>query len=76
MNSTPQLTPEVIAGLTADTSPYLSCNDCFARLDVYVERRIQDPRYDDPAMSAHLTGCSACAEEADTLLGLLALDGG
>ena len=70
------LSPQSIAGLLADTSPYLSCNDCFARLDQYVERRIQDPHYQDPGMRAHLTGCGACAEEAETLLELLAQDAG
>ena len=70
------LSPQTIAGLLADTSPYLSCDDCFTRLDEYVERRVQDPQYEDPAMRAHITGCGACAEEAATLLELLAQDAG
>jgi hypothetical protein len=68
------LNAETITSLLADTSPYLSCDDCFARLDEYVERRIDDPGYDDPAMRAHLTGCGACAEEAETLTELLSAD--
>jgi hypothetical protein len=68
------LSPEVIASLLADTSPYLSCDDCFARIDEYVERRVADPRYEDPAMDAHLAGCGACAEEAATLEELLTQD--
>ncbi|HEY0643896.1 MAG TPA: hypothetical protein VGD39_10790 [Nocardioides sp.] len=62
---------ETIASLLADTSPYLSCDDCFAQMDVYVERRRADPQLSDPAMEAHLAGCGACAEEAATLEELL-----
>jgi hypothetical protein len=73
---TPALPAETIANLLADTTPYLSCDDCFSRLDEYVERRARDPQYEDPAMRAHLTGCGACAEEADALLDLLSQDAG
>ena len=65
------LSAETIASLLADTSPYLSCDDCFAQLDVYVERRRADAQFEDPAMVAHLAGCGACAEEAATLQELL-----
>jgi hypothetical protein len=68
------LSVETITSLLADTSPYLSCDDCFAQLDKYVERRIADPHHEDPAMKAHLTGCSACAEEAEALRDLLSHD--
>ncbi|ABL84139.1 MULTISPECIES: hypothetical protein [unclassified Nocardioides] len=70
------LGPETIARLLADTSPYLSCDDCFAQLDEYVERRFADPQHHDPALEAHLRGCGACAEEAEALLDLLAADAG
>ena len=70
------LTAETIASLLADTSPYLSCDDCFARIDQYVERRVADPHYEDPAMESHLAGCGACAEEAATLHELLSRDSG
>jgi hypothetical protein len=65
------LSAENIRSLLADTSPYLSCDDCFARLDEYVERTLADPRHQDAAMQAHLAGCGACAEEAETLRELL-----
>ena len=65
---------ETIASLLIDTSPYLSCDDCFAEIDKYVERRLADPHHDDPAMEAHLAGCGACAEEAETLRELLLQD--
>jgi hypothetical protein len=72
MNSSiPTLTPAAVAGLLADTTPYLSCDDCFDRLDVHAERQLADPGYVDPAMRAHLAGCGACSEEAEALLDLL-----
>ncbi len=70
------LSPETIDALLAETTPYLSCDDCFARLDHYVERRVEDPHFDDPAMRVHLAGCGACAEEAETLRELLEQDAG
>lgn len=72
----PALTAETIRSLLVDTSPYLSCDDCFARVDEYVERTLADPRFQDAAMEAHLTGCGACAEEAETLRELLGPDAG
>ena len=46
------------------------------RIDQYVERRLGDPHYEDPAMKAHLSGCGACADEADSLRELLSHDAG
>lgn len=54
-----------------DARPYLSCDDCFARMDEYVEQLARNPDHDDPPMRAHLRGCGACAEEADALTELL-----
>jgi hypothetical protein len=65
------LSAETISSLLADTSPYLSCDDCFAQLDEYIERTLADPHHQDAVMQAHLTGCGACAEEAETLRELL-----
>lgn len=73
---TRRLGDQTIRSLLADTSPYLSCDDCFDQLDEYVERRLADPHHDDPAMAAHLAGCGACAEEAATLRELLTQDVG
>lgn len=70
------LRAETITSLLADTSPYLSCDDCFAQIDEYVERRLADSNFEDPAMKAHLAGCGACAEEAETLRELLSPDAG
>lgn len=67
----PALTPAVVAALLADTEPYLSCDDCFTRLDTWAERRLTDGGHRDDAMETHLAGCGACADEAAALLDLL-----
>jgi hypothetical protein len=69
-----RLTPELVLRFTVDSEPWLSCDDCFARVDKYVHRLLADPDYESPAMSAHLRGCGACAEETATLLELAARD--
>ena len=61
------LSPDVIARLLTDTDPYLSCDECFARIDEFVEQRLADPSYRDVPMDVHLAGCAVCAEEAETL---------
>jgi hypothetical protein len=71
---TPRLPDDVVARLITDTSPYLSCDECFDRLDEYVETRFRDPQHTDATMQTHLHGCSGCQEEAETLLELVALD--
>jgi hypothetical protein len=58
--------------LVVDTSPWLSCDDCFARMDTYAEAMVRDPTYSDHAMRTHLRGCGACNEEAQSLIALIA----
>ena len=62
---------DAVTSLLADTDPYLSCDACFERLDEYVERLVRDPDHHDEAMRTHLRACTACADEADSLLGLI-----
>jgi hypothetical protein len=66
--------------LTTDPGPWLSCDDCFRLVDRYVEALLVDgaqPVHPElAAMPAHLAGCSACSEEAATLLLLAAADPG
>jgi hypothetical protein len=64
----------LIDRLLGPSSPELSCEDCFELLDVYVEREIAgaDPDARVPGMKEHLQGCSACAEEHESLRDLLA----
>ncbi len=71
-----RLTSDAIGRFTVDAEPWLSCDDCFAHADEYVDRLLADPDYDSPAMTAHLRGCGACAEETATLLELAARDAG
>ena len=65
------ITRKVLYGLTQDTEPWLSCDDCFALLDEYVENSLADPDYVHVAMATHLEACPACAEEAESLDALL-----
>lgn len=68
-----QLTPGTARRLTLSTEPWLSCEDCFELMDVYVETVLADPDTTElPEMDVHLAGCAACAEEALSLLLLVA----
>jgi hypothetical protein len=40
-----------VDALVLDTTPWLSCEDCFERMDSYVEALRRDPGYVDQAMS-------------------------
>ena len=66
--------------LTTDPGPWLSCDDCFRLVDRYVDALLSGAAEPTPselaAMPAHLSGCSACAEEAATLLLFAATDEG
>jgi hypothetical protein len=62
----------VVATLTADTVPYLSCDECFDRIDTYVEQVAANPEHRDVAMQKHLRACGVCADEATALTELLA----
>jgi len=70
------LGPREVEQLTLDTEPWLSCDDCFALVDQYVEALLTGDLIAAPAMRAHLRGCPACAEEADTLAHLVAEETG
>ena len=60
-----------VAALLVDTTPYLSCDECFDRMDTHVGAAVADPGHHDVAMDRHLAGCGACAEEAHSLIALL-----
>lgn len=74
------LPPEAVRRLTTDPGPWLSCDDCFRLVDRYVDALLTtgtEPTSPElAAMPAHLAGCSACSEEATTLLLLVATDEG
>ena len=78
MTSTPRpLTPDDVQALTLPTEPWLSCEDCFALADRYAEALVEDPGTAQlPEMLVHLRACAACAEEAESLVRLVATDVG
>ena len=53
--------------------PDIGCDECFERLDEYVELELAGANADAaiPGMRAHLEGCPACGEERDSLRALL-----
>jgi len=68
----------LLAGLLGPPGPEVTCEECFANLDVYVEHELAGDAADAlvPGMRAHLEGCPACAEEHDSLRELIASDTG
>ena len=68
---TPPLDPRAVDALLLDTTPWLSCEECFERMDTHVEAMLRDDPHRDVAMDRHLEGCGACDEEARSLLALL-----
>ena len=65
-------TDPVLGRLLGPAEPETSCDECFARLDAYVERDLRsgDAERAMPALAAHLRGCSACAEDHASLRAL------
>ena len=73
-----QLDERTAGRFLVDTTPWLSCDGCFEAMDTYAEAVVRgttddDGRCDNAAMQAHVRGCSACAEELDSLVALLQL---
>lgn len=76
-HSEKQTPEELLARVLGPGAPELSCEQCFAQLDRYVELALADDRADEqvPGMRAHLDGCPACAEDFRSLRDLVAVDG-
>lgn len=72
MTATPHLDERTALRFLVDTTPWLSCDGCFAAMDAYAEAVVEG-RANDPAMAAHVRGCAACADELDSLVALLQL---
>jgi hypothetical protein len=59
--------------LLGPDGPEITCEECFDRLDEYVELELAgvDAERRVPGMRAHLEGCPACREDHDSLLALV-----
>ena len=62
----------ILKQLLGPAEPELLCDECFARLDEYVELELRGAAADElvPGMRAHLEGCPACSEEHASLRAL------
>jgi hypothetical protein len=65
----PKRPDRLLGRLLGPAGPELSCGECFAELDRYVELELAGADADAaiPGMRAHLQGCSACAEDHESL---------
>ena len=63
----------MIDELLGPEGPEVSCEECFERLDEYVDAELagRDPEQAVPGMAAHLDGCPACREEHESLRDLV-----
>jgi hypothetical protein len=62
--------------LLGPAEPELLCDECFEKLDEYVELELRGAPADEriPGMRAHLEGCPACHEDYDSLRELVQSD--
>jgi hypothetical protein len=65
-----------IKRLLGPAGPELLCDECFEKLDEYVELEQRGAPADEriPGMRAHLEGCPACHEDYDSLRELVQSD--
>jgi hypothetical protein len=72
MSGRPDL-KQALGRLLGPTSPEIGCDECFARLDEYVELELAGENADVavPGLRAHLEGCPACREEHESLRALI-----
>jgi hypothetical protein len=63
----------LVGRLLGPKGPELTCERCFEELDRYVELELAGADADAaiPGMRAHLEGCSACAEDHESLRALV-----
>ncbi|HZN88310.1 MAG TPA: hypothetical protein VFB44_05020 [Thermoleophilaceae bacterium] len=60
---------DTVKRMLGPAEPELLCEECFERLDEYVELEVKGEQADEliPGMRAHLEGCPACREDHDSL---------
>jgi hypothetical protein len=66
---TPADRDHLLRRLLGPAGPEVTCEECFDRLDVYVEVELRggDPGAAVPGLRAHLDGCPACREDYESL---------
>ena len=59
----------LLARLLGPAGPEIGCDECFEKLDRYVELELagEDADAAVPGLRAHLDGCPACREEHESL---------
>ena len=60
---------DTLKRLLGPAEPEVLCDECFERLDEYVDLELQGKPADDriPGLRAHLEGCPACREDYESL---------
>jgi hypothetical protein len=75
VSTDPHVQDDLLRRLLGPAGPELTCEQCFAELDRYVELEVQHDttRAEEliPGMRAHLEGCQACDEEHASLHALV-----
>jgi hypothetical protein len=63
---------DTLKRLLGPAEPEVLCDECFERLDEYVELELQGEQADEriPGLRAHLEGCPACHEDYESLRAL------
>jgi anti-sigma factor RsiW len=74
MNDQP--TDPTIKRVLGPGGPEILCDECFDKLDAYVELELAGHPADEriPGMRSHLAGCPACHEEYESLRALVQSD--
>jgi hypothetical protein len=64
---------ETLGRLLGPADEEIGCDECFERLDAYVELEVvgDDADAGVPGLRAHLEGCPACREEHESLLAIV-----
>jgi len=70
------LSPDAIDRLTADTEPWLSCDDCFEHVDVVIDALVVSSASLSEKFRVHLLSCPACHDEARSLAAIVAAEHG
>jgi len=65
---------DLIARLLGPAGPEVTCEECFERLDQYVDLELAGEDADArlPGLRAHLQGCPACHEDHESLRAFVA----